>query len=135
MPRQQLPPQIKRVEVLDRAGGKTVVRYRVKVDVGQNPETGRRQQAKRHCRTEAEARKLLSELQNEAATGTYVAITNNRVSAGGTTVENDPKSQASRRELPLPSAVEGTARREEAAGSRTARARRALRTRRVCRVQ
>lgn len=73
MSRQQLPPQIKKVEVLDRATGKTVVRYRVKVDVGANPETGKRQQAKRHCRTEAEARKLLAELQNKAATGTYVS--------------------------------------------------------------
>lgn len=73
MTRQQLPPQIKKVEVLDRATGKTVVRYRVKVDVGQHHETGKRQQAKRHCRTEAEARKLLSELQNKAATGAYVS--------------------------------------------------------------
>lgn len=71
--RQQLPPQIKKVEVLDRATGKTVVRYRVKVDVGAHPETGKRQQAKRHCRTEAVARKLLAELQNKAATGTYVS--------------------------------------------------------------
>lgn len=73
MTRQQLPPQIKKVDVLDRATGKTVVRYRVKVDVGVNPETGVRQQAKRHCRTEAEARKLLAELQNKAITGTYVS--------------------------------------------------------------
>lgn len=73
MPRQQLPPQIKKVEVLDRSTGKIVVRYRVKVDVGVNPETGKRQQAKRHCRTEQEARKLLSELQNKAVTGTYVS--------------------------------------------------------------
>ncbi|MGH3639623.1 MAG: site-specific integrase, partial [Mycobacterium sp.] len=35
-------------------------------------------------------------------TAKTLEITNNRVSAGGTTVENDPKSQASRRELPLP---------------------------------
>ncbi len=73
MSRQQLPPQIKKVEVLDRATGKLVVRYRVKVDVGPNPETGKRRQAKRHCRTEAEARKVLSELQNKANTGTYVS--------------------------------------------------------------
>ena len=32
-----------------------------------------------------------------------LVIGNNRVSAGGATVENDPKSTASRRELPLPS--------------------------------
>jgi integrase len=31
-----------------------------------------------------------------------LSITNNRVSAGGTTVENDPKSATSRRTLPLP---------------------------------
>lgn len=73
MARQQLPPQIKKVDVLDRSTGKPVVRYRVKVDVGTHPETDKRQQAKRHCRTEAEARKVLSELQNRANTGTYVS--------------------------------------------------------------
>lgn len=73
MSRQQLPPQIKKVEVLDRATGKLVLRYRVKVDVGPDPETGKRRQAKRHCRTEADARKVLSELQNKANTGTYVS--------------------------------------------------------------
>ena len=31
-----------------------------------------------------------------------LVIANNRVSAGGETVENDPKSEASRRELPIP---------------------------------
>ena len=35
-------------------------------------------------------------------TARTLAIVNNRVSAGGVTVENDPKSEASRRELPLP---------------------------------
>jgi len=35
-------------------------------------------------------------------TGKTLVIANNRVSAGGATVENDPKSEASRRELPLP---------------------------------
>lgn len=73
MTRRQLPPQIRKVEVLDRSTGKPVVRYRVKVDVGPHLVTGARQQAKRHCRTEAEARKVLSELQNRAATGTYVS--------------------------------------------------------------
>lgn len=73
MARQQLPPQIKKITVLDRVSGKMVERYRVKVDVGVNPVDGKRQQAKRHCRTESEARKLLSELQYKAATGTYVS--------------------------------------------------------------
>ncbi|WP_100520572.1 tyrosine-type recombinase/integrase [Mycobacteroides abscessus] len=76
MARRQLPPQIKKITVLDRASGKMVERYRVKVDVGTNPADGKRQQAKRHCRTEAEARKLLSELQYKAATGTYVSPSN-----------------------------------------------------------
>jgi integrase len=35
-------------------------------------------------------------------TAKALSITNNRVSAGGTTVENDPKSAMSRRTLPLP---------------------------------
>lgn len=73
MSRQQLPPQIKKIEVTDRSTGRKVQRYRVKVDVGPHPVTGERQQAKRHCRTEAEARKTLSELQNKAHTGTYVS--------------------------------------------------------------
>ena len=34
MARQQLPPQIKKVEVLDRKTGKTVVRYQLTVDAG-----------------------------------------------------------------------------------------------------
>lgn len=71
--RQQLPPQIKKVEVLDRSTGKPVVRYRVKVDVGANPVDGKRQQAKRHCRTEADARRVLAELQGKAQAGTYVS--------------------------------------------------------------
>jgi len=41
-----------------------------------------------------------SDIDLESST---LVIANNRVSAGGATVENDPKSQASRRELPLPS--------------------------------
>lgn len=73
MPRQQLPPQIRKIEVTDRRTGKTVVRYRVKVDVGAHPVTGKRQQAKRHCRTEADARRLLSELQGKVAAGNYVS--------------------------------------------------------------
>lgn len=38
--RQQLPPQIKKVQVLDRRTGKTVVRYQVTVDAGVDPATG-----------------------------------------------------------------------------------------------
>jgi hypothetical protein len=42
MVRQQLPPQIRKVEVLDRKTGKTVVRYQLTVDAGVNPQTGKR---------------------------------------------------------------------------------------------
>lgn len=75
MGRQQLPPQIRKVTVTDRRTGKSVVRYQVKVDVGRNLATGRRSQAKRHCDTEAEAeaRRLLAELQGQAAVGVYVS--------------------------------------------------------------
>lgn len=39
-----------------------------------------------------------------------IAITNNRVSAGGRVVENDPKTMASRRLLPLPERIVGALR-------------------------
>ena len=73
MGRQQLPPQIHKVTITDRRTRKPVVRYVVKVDVGRDPKTGRRVQAKRHCDTEAEARRLLAELQGQAAVGVYVS--------------------------------------------------------------
>ncbi len=40
MSRNQLPPQINKVEVLDRRTGKTVVRYRLTADAGINPRDG-----------------------------------------------------------------------------------------------
>ena len=56
MSRRQLPPQIKKVEVIDRKTAKTVVRYQVTVDAGINPETGKRQQVRRRYTTEKLAR-------------------------------------------------------------------------------
>ena len=38
--RQQLPPQIKKITVKDRASGKAAVRYQMVVDAGVDPETG-----------------------------------------------------------------------------------------------
>ena len=73
MTRQQLPPQIRKVEVFDRKTGKTVVRYQLRVDGGVNPETGQRQQVKRRFTTEREAREALGELTVAASTGTFVA--------------------------------------------------------------
>jgi integrase len=72
MARNQLPPQIKKVEVLDRKTGKMVVRYRLTVDAGVNPSTGKRQQVRRHFSTEKEARGELAEVTSQAATGAFV---------------------------------------------------------------
>ncbi len=73
MPRQQLPPQIKKLEVLDRKAGKTVVRYQLTLDSGENPLTGNRQQVRRRYATEKQARDALSEIGDQASKGTFVA--------------------------------------------------------------
>lgn len=70
--RQQLPPQIKKVEVADRSTGKKVTRYQVTVDAGHDPETGRRRQIRRRFATEAAARTELAKIQGGVSTGTYV---------------------------------------------------------------
>jgi integrase len=72
MSRQQLPPQIKKVEVFDRRAGKEVVRYQLTVDAGVNAETGRRQQVRRRYATEREARKALAEVTDAAASRRFV---------------------------------------------------------------
>lgn len=68
--RRQLPPQIKRIELKRRAGGKQVVRYKVTVDVGEVD--GQRQQFRKRYPTEAEAREALKTVQGAVAAGTYV---------------------------------------------------------------
>ena len=73
MSRQQLPPQIKKVEVLDRKTGKTVVRYQLRVDGCENPATGKRQQVKRRFDTEKEARAALAEIADQASKGAFIA--------------------------------------------------------------
>jgi integrase len=70
--RTQLPPQIRKVEVTNRRTGKPVVRYQLTVDAGVNPETGARQQIRRRYTTEAQARRALSEIGDQAATGRFV---------------------------------------------------------------
>lgn len=72
MSRQQLPPQIKKIDVLDRKTRKTVVRYQLTVDAGTNAETGRRQQVRRRYTTEREARDALAEIGDAAVQGTFV---------------------------------------------------------------
>jgi integrase len=72
MGRQQLPPQIRKIEVLDRKSGKTVVRYQLTVDAGEHPTTGRRQQVRRRYATEKQARDALSEIGQQAASDLFV---------------------------------------------------------------
>jgi integrase len=73
MSRRQLPPQIKKIEVVDRKTGKTVVRYRLAASAGVNAETGKRQQVLRHYATEREARAALAEITDAATKGTFVS--------------------------------------------------------------
>ncbi|WP_256999867.1 Arm DNA-binding domain-containing protein [Mycobacterium intracellulare] len=72
MARQQLPPQIKKVEVLDRKSAEIVVRYQLTVDAGVNPETGKRRQIRRRYATEREARDALAEVTDAAREGSFV---------------------------------------------------------------
>lgn len=72
MARQQLPPQIRKRQVLDRRTGKSVTRYELVVDAGVHPETGRRRQVRRRFPTEKAARDALTEIAGEVATDTFV---------------------------------------------------------------
>lgn len=72
MSRQQLPPQITKIEVTDRRTGKLVTRYALVVDAGRDPETGKRHQVRRRYRTEKEARKALTDFLSDAASGSFV---------------------------------------------------------------
>lgn len=72
MTRQQLPPQIKKVEVADRKTGKRVVRYQLTVDAGTDPITGKRHQVRRRYSTEKLAREALAEIAQQAATDAFV---------------------------------------------------------------
>jgi len=84
MSRQQLPPQISKVEIFDRKVGKHVVRYQLTVDAGENPATGKRQQVRRRYATEREARRALAEITDQAARKEFVprqAITVDQVCA------------------------------------------------------
>jgi integrase len=72
MSRRQLPPQIKKVEVLDRRTGKTVVRYQLTVDAGVSPETGKRQQVRRRYATEKQARDALAEVSQLVSIDVFV---------------------------------------------------------------
>lgn len=70
--RQQLPPQITKIELESKTRGKPNIRYEVIVDAGLHPTTGRRVQIRRRYRTEAEARTELSKTLAAVDNGTYV---------------------------------------------------------------
>ncbi|MET0993662.1 MAG: Arm DNA-binding domain-containing protein [Mycobacterium sp.] len=71
--RRQLPPQIKRIELTRRAGGRPVVRYQLTVDVG--IVNGKRKQLRKRYATEKEARDALDGVRGDVAKGTYVHAT------------------------------------------------------------
>ena len=68
--RRQLPPQIKRVELAARDGGRPVVRYQLTVDVG--VVDGKRKQLRKRYKTEREARAALDAVRGDVAKGKYV---------------------------------------------------------------
>ncbi len=69
--RQLPPPQIKRVELAQRDGGRPVIRYQLTVDVG-DVDGKRKQLRKRYPPTEKQARTALDEIRGEVSRGTYV---------------------------------------------------------------
>ncbi|MDA2949194.1 MAG: site-specific integrase [Actinomycetota bacterium] len=73
MSRQQRPPQIRPIEVLNRRTGKKETRYELIADAGINPETGRRAQVRRRFTAEKDAKEALAKLQTGVADGTHVA--------------------------------------------------------------
>lgn len=75
--RRQLPPQIKRVELASRRGGRPVVRYQLTVDVG--VVDGKRKQLRKRYITEKEARDALDQIRGDVARGTYVHPTKTTV--------------------------------------------------------
>lgn len=68
--RRHLPPQIKRIELEGRAGGRPVVLYQLTVDIG--TVDGKRKQLRKRYPTESAARKALEGIRGEVAAGTYV---------------------------------------------------------------
>lgn len=98
--RQQLPPQIKKLTITDRATGKPVVRYQLTVDAGINPDTGRRRQTKKRFTTEADARDELARVLGGVASGTYVH-------ASKTTVEDVCKAWLASKHSLKPSTLAG----------------------------
>lgn len=71
MTRNQLPPQIRKIELRSRRNGRPEIRYEVRLDLGVDAH-GKRRQSRKRCATEAEARNLLATTTSQVANGTYV---------------------------------------------------------------
>ncbi|MGX7727552.1 site-specific integrase [Rhodococcus sp. 5G237] len=70
--RRQLPPQIKKIELDRTERGKPVVRYQLTVDIGVDPDTGKRKQLRRRFPTESVARDELARIQATVKSGQYI---------------------------------------------------------------
>lgn len=69
-PRNQLPPGITKVQLSSRSDGRFNVRYDVLVMTGKV--NGKRTHIRKRCKTEADARKFLSDTQSEVRRGSFV---------------------------------------------------------------
>jgi len=69
----QLPPEIRKVEALDRRTGKKVVRYQLVADAGVDRITGHRIRVRRRFKTEREAREELGKLTHQVSTDSSAA--------------------------------------------------------------
>jgi hypothetical protein len=67
MSRQQLPPQIKKITLADKS-----IRYQLTVDVGADPESGKRRQVRRRFAKEEDAKSALTEISGEVARDEFV---------------------------------------------------------------
>lgn len=74
--RQQLPPQIKKIELQSKTRGKVNIRYEVTVDAGTHPITGKRTQTRKRFSAEAEARQHLAKTLVAVSTGTHIHDSN-----------------------------------------------------------
>ena len=128
MSRAQLPTQIRKVEVTDRRTGKTVARYQLRVDGGVNPETGARQQVRRRYNTEAEARRALAEIGDQAVDRRVRCPQDANRRAGVRALPGRPAQSAGQLALEVglrPRAAEGAARGPAGAAAHQAAHRRA----------
>jgi hypothetical protein len=67
MSRQQLPPHIKKITLADKS-----IRYQLTVDVGTDPDTGKRRQVRRRFQKKDDAKSALTEISGKVARDEFV---------------------------------------------------------------